>query len=92
MQIKYSTKLNQKEVRTLRRLSEQTRIPQSKLLQEAIHLLEAQFSNDIVTPEFRRLVDLLEDVEDIAYLKAHRHEKLVPMAKVHASLKRVPAV
>lgn len=39
--------------------------------------------------EFQRLVGLLEDVEDIAYLKAHRHDRLVPMAKVHASLKRV---
>ena len=57
MQIKYSTKLGQKEVRALKRLSEQSRIPQSKLLEEAIHLLEAQFSNDVVTPEFRRLVD-----------------------------------
>ncbi len=57
MQIKYSTKLGQKEVRVLRRLSEQSRIPQSKLLEEAIHLLEAQFANDVVTPEFRRLVD-----------------------------------
>ena len=38
--------------------------------------------------EFRRLVDLIEDLEDIAHLKAHRREKLIPMAKVHASLKR----
>ena len=38
--------------------------------------------------EFRRLIDLCEDLEDIAYIKAHRHEKLIPMAKVHASLKR----
>ena len=37
--------------------------------------------------EFRRLVDLIEDLEDLAYLKAHRREKLIPMAKVHASLK-----
>ncbi len=57
MQVKYSTKLDQKDVRTLRRLSEQTRIPQSKLLGEAVHLLEAQFANDVITPEFRRLVD-----------------------------------
>ena len=57
MDIKYSTKMGQKEVRTLRRLSEQTRIPQSKLLEEAVHLLEAQFANDVVTPEFRRMVD-----------------------------------
>ena len=57
MQIKYSTKLGEKEVRALRRISERSRIPQSKLLEEAIHLLEAQFTNDVVTPEFRRLVD-----------------------------------
>ena len=57
MQIKYSTKLGLKDVRTLRRLSEQTRIPQSKLLGEAIHLLEAQHAHDLVTPEFRRIVD-----------------------------------
>jgi len=57
MDVKYSTKLGAKEVRALRRLSEQTRIPQSKLLEEAIHLLEAQFANDVVTPEFRRMVD-----------------------------------
>lgn len=57
MTLKYSTKLGAKEVRTLRRLSEQSRIPQSKLLEEAIHLLEAQFSSDVVTPEFRRMVD-----------------------------------
>ena len=38
--------------------------------------------------EFQQLVDLLEDVEDIAYLKAHQHEKLIPMANVHAGLKR----
>ncbi|MBI3333566.1 MAG: ribbon-helix-helix domain-containing protein [Candidatus Omnitrophica bacterium] len=57
MLIKYSTKLGQKEVRVLRRLSEQTRIPQSRLLEEAIQLLEAQFANDVVTPEFRRMAD-----------------------------------
>lgn len=57
MMIKYSTQLHEKEVRTLRRLSEQTRIPQSKLLEEAIDLLAAQFANDVITPEFRRLVD-----------------------------------
>ncbi|MBI2166756.1 MAG: ribbon-helix-helix domain-containing protein [Candidatus Omnitrophica bacterium] len=57
MHLKYSTKLNQSEVRTLKRLSEQTRVPQSKLLEEAIHLLEAQYAHDVVTPEFRRRVD-----------------------------------
>ena len=57
MMIKYSTQLREKEVRILRRLSEQTRIPQSKLLEEAIDLLAAQFANDVITPEFRRTVD-----------------------------------
>ena len=36
--------------------------------------------------EFRRLIDVLEELEDIAYLKRHRHGKLVPMAKVHAAV------
>jgi len=57
MMVKYSTQLHEKEARTLRRLSEQTRIPQSKLLEEAIDLLAAQFANDVITPEFRRIVD-----------------------------------
>ncbi len=57
MMIKYSTQLHDKGVRILRRLSEQTRIPQSKLLEEAIDLLAAQFANDVITPEFRRIVD-----------------------------------
>lgn len=57
MKLNLSTKLEAREVRTLKRLSEQSRIPQSKLLEEAIHLLEAQFANDVVTPEFRRMVD-----------------------------------
>ncbi len=38
--------------------------------------------------EFRHLIDLLEDLEETAYLKAHRNDVLVPMAKVHASLQR----
>ncbi len=57
MKLNLSTKLGAKEVRTLKRLSEQSRIPQSRLLEEAIHLLEARFVNDVITPEFRRLVD-----------------------------------
>ena len=57
MKINFSTKLGTREARALKRLSEQSRIPQSKLLEEAIHLLEAQFANDVVTPEFRRMVD-----------------------------------
>ena len=57
MQVKYSTKLDQSHVRILKRLSVQTKIPQSKLIQEAISLLEAQYANDVVTPEFSRMVD-----------------------------------
>ncbi len=57
MQLKYSTKLGEREIKALRRLSTETRIPQSKLLEEAVHLLEAQMSQDVVTPQFRRLVD-----------------------------------
>ncbi len=57
MKLNFSTKLEAKKVRTLKRLSEQSRIPQSKLLEEAIDLLEAQFATDVITPEFRRVVD-----------------------------------
>lgn len=57
MKLNFSTKMGAKEVRTLKRLSEQSRIPQSKLLEEAIRLLEAQFVSDVITPEFRRMVD-----------------------------------
>jgi hypothetical protein len=57
MTVKYSTTLNEKAVRTLKRLSDQSHIPQSKLLEEAIRLLENQHAHDVVTPEFRRLVD-----------------------------------
>lgn len=57
MKLNFSTKLGSKEVRTLKRLSEQSRIPQSKLLEDAIHLLEAQLTHNLVTPEFRRVVD-----------------------------------
>lgn len=35
--------------------------------------------------EFRRLIDFLEDLEDLAHLKAHRFAKLIPMAKVHTT-------
>ncbi len=57
MKVSFSTKLEQKEARTLKKLSERSRIPQSKLLEEAIHLLEAQHTHNLVTPEFRRVVD-----------------------------------
>ena len=42
--------------------------------------------------EFEHLIELLEDIEDIRYLKAHRHDKLIPMEKVHASLKHTRRV
>ncbi len=42
--------------------------------------------------EFRRLLNFIEDLEDLAYLKAHRHDPLIPMTKVHASLKRTHRV
>lgn len=57
MHIKYSTKLDKKIVQILKHLAKRTRIPQSKLLEEAVQLLEAQYANDVVTPDFRRRVD-----------------------------------
>ncbi|MBI4313181.1 MAG: ribbon-helix-helix domain-containing protein [Candidatus Omnitrophica bacterium] len=57
MMAKYSTQLQTKRIHALKQLSEKTRIPQSALLDEAIRLLEAQYAQDVVTPEFRRRVD-----------------------------------
>lgn len=57
MKLNFSTKLEAKRVRTLKRLSEQSRIPQSKLLEDAIDLLEAQFATDVITPGFLQVVD-----------------------------------
>lgn len=54
---KFSTQLPVKRIQALKRMSEQTHIPQSALLDRAIRLLQAQFVTDVVTPEFRRLVD-----------------------------------
>ena len=57
MKLNLSAKVDAEKVRKLRKISRQSRIPQAKLLGEAIDLLEAQFSTDVVTPEFRRSVD-----------------------------------
>lgn len=57
MQVKYSTMLDARKVKQLREWSSQTKVPQAKLLEEAIDLLGASLAHDVVTPEFRRMVD-----------------------------------
>ncbi len=57
MQVKYSTMLDAQRVKRLRGWSAQTKIPQAKLLEEAIDLLGASLAHDVVTPAFRRMVD-----------------------------------
>lgn len=46
-----------KRARRLKQWSQETKIPQAKLLEQAIDLLGAQLACDRVTPEFRRRVD-----------------------------------
>lgn len=57
MQIKYSTTLEAGRVKKLKQWSQETKIPQAKLVEQAIDLLGAQLVCDRVTPEFRRIVD-----------------------------------
>ncbi len=57
MQVKYSTMLDAQRVKRLRGWSAETRIPQAKLLEEAIDLLGASLAHDVVSPAFRRVVD-----------------------------------
>ncbi len=57
MQTKFSTTLDAKRVKKLKQWSQETKIPQAKLVEQAIDLLGAQLACDRVTPEFRRQVD-----------------------------------
>lgn len=57
MQVKYSTTLDAKQVKQLKQWSQETKIPQAKLMGQALDLLGAQLVCDRITPEFRRIVD-----------------------------------
>ncbi len=57
MQVKYSTTLDAQRVKKLKQWSQETKVPQAKLMERAIDLLGAQLACDNVTPEFRRIVD-----------------------------------
>ena len=37
--------------------------------------------------DYQKLLKLAQDVKDAAYIRHHRHEKLIPMAAVHKNLK-----
>ena len=39
--------------------------------------------------EYERLLRLAQDGQDAAYIRKHRHEKLIPMEEVHRNLKKV---
>ena len=45
MRIKYSVELPEGSVKKLRRLSKQTKVPQYKLLEEAVWLLKAHYEH-----------------------------------------------
>ncbi|MBI5202997.1 MAG: ribbon-helix-helix domain-containing protein [Elusimicrobia bacterium] len=67
-QVKFSSKIGKREAATLKALSERTRISQAKLLEEAVHLLEAHYAHDVIDAAFRREVDAVIK-EDLSALR-----------------------
>jgi predicted DNA-binding protein len=53
----FNTKLKEEQIRLLDEISERTHIPKSRLVRQAIDLLIAEYQNDVITPQFVRLVD-----------------------------------
>lgn len=55
----YTTKLDEKTLRALRAVSEQTRISQSELVREGINLMLRKHAEEIVTPELQEEIESL---------------------------------
>ena len=55
----YTTKLDEKTLRTLKAVSERTRIPQSELVREGVELALRRHAEDIVSPELRKDIEEL---------------------------------
>lgn len=66
----YATKLEERQIEALRRLSQETKIPQAQLLRQAVDLLLENLQADRERLEFLRRVDkdLEEDREAIERL------------------------
>ena len=55
----FTTKLDEKTLETLKRVSEKTRIPQSELVREGISLALRRYVEDALTPELRAEIESL---------------------------------
>lgn len=66
----YATKLEERQVKALRRLSKETKIPQADLVRQAIDLLLEKLKSDRERLEFLKRLDarLEEDKEALARL------------------------
>ena len=64
----FTTKLDEKTLETLKRVSERTRIPQSELVREGISLALRRYAEDVLTPELRQEIESLLE-EDRSVLK-----------------------
>jgi hypothetical protein len=53
----FNTKLDEKQIDILNEISIATRIPKSRLVRQAIDLPIAEYKNDVLTPNFIKLVD-----------------------------------
>jgi predicted DNA-binding protein len=54
--IQYSTKLTQDQVKALKKISEQTHIPQAVLVRQAINALIEELKDKVVPVDFLKLV------------------------------------
>lgn len=64
----FTTKLDEKTLETLKKVSERTRIPQSELVREGISLALRRYAEDVLTPELRDEIESLLK-EDAGLLK-----------------------
>ena len=64
----FTTKLDEKTLATLKKVSGRTKIPQSELVREGISLALRRYAEDVLTPELREEVENLL-AEDRGLLK-----------------------
>ncbi len=53
----FNTKLDEKQIELLDKISVTTHIPKSILVRQAIDILINEYKEDIISPEFTKLVD-----------------------------------
>jgi hypothetical protein len=58
----YAVKLEERQIEALRRLSQETKVPQAELLRQAVDLLLAKWAKERERLEFLRRVD--QDLEE----------------------------